>query len=368
MVMLLSYDKTVKVRRRTKSLMHNQSGVVAIFSVLIIMSILSVLVIGFTTITRRAQRSTLDNQLSTQAFYAAESGINDAVRALALNPSLTKSDCELGGPAGAFNYTFNTSLNVGYSCVLIDSVVDNQLFDNVSVIGTDRPVMTLVKCESCINFNTLVFEWDSASSPLGAIPNVSTTFSPPFTSASDWGSQVGVLRVDVVSGSTDFERGSLVGGSYVFMLYPNTSGTALSVQSTTAEKGSVGYGDCSATTVGFRCTATVTLAGALSDDYILRMQSYYNPTRVRLSIRDSAGNPLRQREGQAIVDVTGRAVDVFRRVQVRVPISGLDSYNSGIHAPFSILSGDTLCKRLEIIGSATSVVPSAPSQSCEITE
>ena len=42
------------------------------------MIVMSLIVLGFAQISRRNQRESLDRQLSTQAFYAAESGVNDA--------------------------------------------------------------------------------------------------------------------------------------------------------------------------------------------------------------------------------------------------------------------------------------------------
>ena len=42
--------------------------------------IISLIVLGFAQLARRNQRQTLDSQLSTQTYYAAESGVNAALR------------------------------------------------------------------------------------------------------------------------------------------------------------------------------------------------------------------------------------------------------------------------------------------------
>jgi len=62
----------------TESLQRNQSGMVSIMVTMILMIVMSLIVVGFAQVSRRNQRVALDRQLSTQAFYAAESGVNDA--------------------------------------------------------------------------------------------------------------------------------------------------------------------------------------------------------------------------------------------------------------------------------------------------
>jgi Tfp pilus assembly protein PilX len=54
-----------------------QAGMVSIMVTMILMVVLSLIVIGFAQIARRNSRQSLDRQLSTSAFYAAEAGVND---------------------------------------------------------------------------------------------------------------------------------------------------------------------------------------------------------------------------------------------------------------------------------------------------
>ncbi|HSX32249.1 MAG TPA: pilus assembly PilX N-terminal domain-containing protein, partial [Candidatus Saccharimonadales bacterium] len=59
-----------------------ESGMVAIMVTIILMIVISLIVLGFAQIARRNQRQSLDRQLSTQAFYAAETGVNDASKVI----------------------------------------------------------------------------------------------------------------------------------------------------------------------------------------------------------------------------------------------------------------------------------------------
>src|SRR5258708_5693843 len=55
-----------------------QQGIVSIIVTIILMLVLTLIVLSFAKVSRREERNALDRQLSTQAFYAAESGINDS--------------------------------------------------------------------------------------------------------------------------------------------------------------------------------------------------------------------------------------------------------------------------------------------------
>lgn len=56
----------------------NQSGFVAFFVSIMVMTIFGILILSFSEISNREGTSALDRNLSTSALYAAESGINDA--------------------------------------------------------------------------------------------------------------------------------------------------------------------------------------------------------------------------------------------------------------------------------------------------
>ena len=59
-----------------------ERGVVSIMVSIVLMAVMTLIVLGFSEIARRDQRQTLDRQLSNQAFYAAEIGVNDAQQAI----------------------------------------------------------------------------------------------------------------------------------------------------------------------------------------------------------------------------------------------------------------------------------------------
>src|SRR5690606_3372539 len=114
----------------------NQHGFVSITVTLIIMAILTLVVLGFAALMRREQRQALDRQLSTTAFYAAESGVNDAIDSLIKDPDQEDiTTCESPEPIRGYQHILDDQELVKYTCVLTDSAPDSL---EKSYVGDDK--------------------------------------------------------------------------------------------------------------------------------------------------------------------------------------------------------------------------------------
>ena len=345
MILIMSNNKFSHKSKSLAAKSSRSDGFVSIFVVLLIMMVLVLVTTGFSNVTRRAQRRTLDNQLSTQAFYAAESGINDAIARLnsgtasGLTP---KTDCQSSEPT-FFDYTIDTTLNVGYSCVLINPKPPLLSFSNVPVSGYGAPIVLPFEPEGGFNGNFDI-TWSSASG-VGAIPTSST---PVFENVVDWGTKLGLVRVDIVPVSATLGRSDVATGTYSFILYPSSAGTSTvaSISSGTANQGQTAMIQCGA--IATECTANIRLidpkATATTSKYFIRLQSFYNATSIKVeNVENSSGVKTVFANGQAIIDVTGQASDVYRRVQVFVPIDKQGA-RSAYNPSYALETADSLCK------------------------
>ncbi len=333
----------IAVTRKHLGINSNQEGMVAIFSVLIIMAVLTLVTISFSNITRQAQKRTLDEHLNTQAFYAAESGINVASKLIGERGYSGKKESCTSNELPGFTYDIDTTRNIGISCLLINASAPDLEYGSVPVMGINEPITTVVASASGHPVSSLRFEWDSSVSrdPIGNRSNAD------FLDAAAWGSNVGMLKVDLVPVNiAPSQRDALINSSFTFFLYPTTSSSGRTVM--TATPGLPGQGVTMVTRCNgsgeYRCVGQVNLSPA-SSGYYLRMQSYYNPVRVRATALDGSGNTIDLRDGQIIIDVTGRANDVYRRVQVRLPAKSDAAYRTGFHDVFAIFSGSSICKQ-----------------------
>lgn len=322
-------------------------GFVAIFSVLVIMGILTLLTIGFSNITRQAQKRALDDHLSNQAFYAAESGVNIAK---AGDLTVDKTDC---APPSVGDYDIDAAQNISVSCLLVDSTVKDILDSGVPDIGNGDPVVREVYATDPIV--TMKVEWDSVNKTDPIIDlGTSTTDSPRLLPNSEWKDStgkngVGVLRVDLVPVGEAYNRSSSVTGGYTFYLYPsmNVASSQATLSRGSGDQGTVLVGQCNSGvgSEGHRCNSNITFNPGPEQNFFLRLSSYYNPVGTRITGVDTNNDPVEFERTQAVIDSTGKANDIYRRIQVRVPI---DPIVNNPHVPFAVFGGNEICKLLTI--------------------
>ncbi|HET8709654.1 MAG TPA: PilX N-terminal domain-containing pilus assembly protein, partial [Candidatus Saccharimonadales bacterium] len=205
-----------------------ESGMVAIMVTLILMVVISLLVLGFAQISRHEQGNTLDRHLSAQAFYAAESGINDAASAIRQKLSVgdtvpAKAKCNDFADYPTLNTASKLASDVKYSCVLINPA---PLQLNYSV-GADAVVVPLIS-GSGQPFQTVTVSWTPITEagggfpadPLGGCPSAAGALYP-VAGAGAWTCKYPMLRAEMVR-TTSLSRSSLLAGNRVNFLEPTT--------------------------------------------------------------------------------------------------------------------------------------------------
>lgn len=332
--------------KRRPHLRQDQRGLASILVTLILMLIISLIVVGFARLARREQRQTLDDQLSTQAFYAAESGINDAVQALKSNPALGGNYTGCGdfgsaafGAGAAAKSTLDSGTGVKYTCLLVNMAPDNLKYNPVN---TDNSTIVSITPQSGQLVNSVTIGWQDPDPANKTFCTGTDQFKPQaYTPASQqWPCPTGVLRADVLPGSAVGNRATLNSASKTVFLFPSSSADSFNYD--TDGSGEVVTGNCDATHTPTYCSATISFGTNQSQVY-LRLRSIYRSTSVNITATKSTGGAATLTGTQAIVDATGQARDVLRRIQVRVPIGG-----QGTIPEYAIQSGDSICKRLLI--------------------
>jgi Tfp pilus assembly protein PilX len=318
----------------------NQQGMVSITVTMILMIVMSLIVIGFAQVSRRNQRESLDRQLSTQAFYAAESGINDTRKLITTAAGNgqevpVKDSCSSNGNGFYQTLLNNSSLNdaakVAYTCVLVNPAPKILEYSSVNANGTIIPVIS----GSGANFSTIKLTWKSKVNTNNPANNCPTTVTNVFSSTTDWNCGYGVMRLDLVPVSGTLNPGTLQDTTSTVFAVPFRSGGA----STTAYA-------AGGRVMGVTCTnasCSLTITGLTGAEYYLRALSTYQDVALEVSGTTNAGTSATLSGAQAIIDVTGRAQDVLRRIQVHLPLNGYGSKNQ--LPDNAIESTDSLCKR-----------------------
>ena len=341
-----------------KTTLHrDEKGFAALVIAMTLVIVLSLLTVGFAQIIRNESRQALNRQLSSQAYYAAEAGINDAVRAINVGGySKHKTTCgPITAPAtSADKYLMdnivNAAANSKWTCLLIDSAptsVDYGSIDTVTptvftVTGVDAATATIP-----VKINSITVAWQDADSTLTTFRSTSGVANNAFPPIGLWGRAPGVLRL-AVTPFTTINRSSLVKDTFVAFLYPKDAAPGL-LGSTTytndqTQSGPIVDGKCNtsnATTYARYCVVKISFpAGStsLATKFLFNLRSIYTSTNAHITANDGHARLV---GAQTVIDSTGQSQDVLKRIQVRIPTN-----DSQLYPGFGLDSLTGICKTL----------------------
>lgn len=361
------------------SLKQNESGLVSLVVTMIIMIVLSLIVVGFAQLARREQRIALDHQLSEQAVYAAESGINDAKRIIYDTTSVNKKYNLAGGfgnkdTCGTDAYltsnTLSSTSNVSWSCLLIDQSLQDLKYGNIqtenSTVVPINAVIPGTDPEVAAPISRIVISWQIKEKTPSASVGPSSTSFPNLPVATGWGSdRTGILRVDVLDPAIGtpnaFQRNALTQSLFTSFFYPSNSGgtTTYAPNSTTAAQGELRQANCSGAAAPYQCQMTINFP-ATSSHYYLRLRSIYNPSQVSITAFGVAGS-VELKGAQVEIDSTGRAADVLKRIKVRAKAP--DNASANLFPEYALDISGGICKLLVVApgaGNSSDLCPTTP--------
>lgn len=343
----------------SKKLINREEGLVAITTTLVIMIIMTLIITSFALVVGREQRQSLDRQLSTQAFYAAESGVQDAINALragAISNNIDRCtdlgsfEDALGGAGIEYDNNVSSSSeidNVSYSCVLINRTPGELKYDVLD--PTKGTYLIAVKSTDGSPINNIRFSWQNTVEA-GNVDEFEANGAVTFPQ--DQTLKTGMPRVTIIPGQ--FDQNSIKNDTRSLFMYPSAGSGGDPADynlSDPANNGGIVSGNCNTSKPSdapFNCNVDVTPVG-VSNVYFLAIKPLYRP--ITLQIDPFVGETNRTIEGaQAIVDVTGKAEDVLRRIQVRVPYSSpIVPSTLGSLLPMSgIETTNSICKQFEV--------------------
>jgi Tfp pilus assembly protein PilX len=329
----------------------SQQGMVSILVTMIMMLVITLIIIGLSQITRSNQREQLDQQLSTQAYYAAESGLNQAAEFFAANPTQalnTNGNCTqfitssspsgLGLTLGTGNVLDNAS-NTRYTCLMVNSTPTTL---QKAPLTEDSNTVWRVKDAGGANFTELKFRW-SANGKSRFTGASNTCSNTNFPTSGNWNCAFGILRVDLVPTGGTVASSVLEGNATGVALYlvPTFSASGVASVAASGDRAQAVNVKCvSATNL---CDLKMTIAGGSSEYYMRLTMLYQSADSVQLAGTDASG-AAKFSGGQAVIDVTGKAQDELRRVQARIPLT----QSTGPLPAFGLQTTDTLCKQYNV--------------------
>lgn len=345
--------------RGKQTLQNSQQGMAAIIIVMVLMFVISVIVLGFAQIVRREQRNALDNQLATQAYYAAESGLNLAqqkVKAKLAEGLTEQNNCTDESTSG-YGITSSDLLigqNAEITCVLIDPELDTLEYQKIDM----NAVPILVKATSG-TISDIFVSWELSKEGLQSVAGCvgGDDLVPDSTSRP---CEQPILRLDFVPVRGDLDATSAPGRQFTTFLSPRSGTPPTGVNYTAGSVSSIPNVSCRVAKSADSprtCTARISTLADQQQAYALRIMSIYGQSNVTVFARSGA-SPVKLIEGQVLIDVTARAADVLKRLQARMPVSGSENVPD-----FAVTAGGGVCKRYQISGGVPSIDGQSPTSS-----
>jgi Tfp pilus assembly protein PilX len=388
------------------SMKNNQSGFASIIIAMVLILVLSLMTVGFAQLMQREQRSALDKQLSSQAYYAAESGINDAMAAINKGFDTSKTTCAPYNSPGspntssldgasqnpASNYLTNnlvgTNTAAKYTCLLINTTprfirgsldvgLSPQVYEISAVdsSGNPQPINVLNISWQATTGDDQFFGGTNASCDAGANPKL-----PP--AGSTYAGDTGVIEAEVIpNNNSSVSRQSLIDDAMTFYLCPtsnkdynaaNPAGTyAPALFNPLINNGfNTGYmlgGSCQSPSPGgngtqpYYCKSSIDfgLPNSYPDSIFVILRSLYVDSSFNLTV-DSGSNtsPSDIANSVVLIDSTGQAQDTLRRIQVEAPLQA--SYP----VPGGSLGLNSICKQVEAAPTPSSSTTPGGASAC----
>lgn len=342
--------------RKINNLKHDQAGFASIVITLILILVLALLTVGFAQLVRREQQNALDKQLASQAYYAAESGVNDITQAIqtAINDPAAKPDLNdlspksatgpgkldpnqcLESQTGSDPHLANLPSNsidpthgVSYSCVLLN--LEPPVLTKTPVSANTAWTTTFSTNGGGI-LDSLTINWSS-------LRNKPARVSSGFTPLAAWNSPA-VLQVSITP-LKNTDRQSMIDNTFTAYLYPMcTGGNVTYVQ----KKVTIANASCSSGTYSVTINGLFvpSISDAAGEPFAINILDYYDDSSISISnATANNGKQLDFTNAQALVDVTGQAKNVLKRIRVHVPL------NKQGPTPNSTVEAQNICKRFD---------------------
>ena len=320
-----------------RSIVKSEKGYASFVITLVTMIVVSLIVVAFAADSRLEQKNSLANNLSTQAYYAAESGINDANAIIQDEishgvpiQSTTSGQCNSTSSTSYVvnnsNYLLGSNGQIQYDCLIVNTSPNSLIYQDLNP-GISW-VFALSNANTSDNISSITISWynPDAEGTFTGCPNVNLPSSATFpklnaTSGEDLSPSncgAGVLQLDMVADSSLTTNAFSSGDTAYLEPVQNSGNAVMATGSISQDK--VYPVKCGSNGGLYACTQTINIQPSLPPDsiYYIRLQSYYQQAYVYITAHDARGNQLNLVDAQISIDSTGEAGGQIKRLEERV--------------------------------------------------
>lgn len=380
-----------------KNIQSRQSGGVSLFVVIFAAILFSVIALSFVAIMNQEQKRSANQEISQSAYDSAMSGVEDAKR-LIINcynnkdsqacQALEDEQCTSvaqGGIAGnptdrdEIKIKGNSSdtkrdgsdLNQAYTCVKVLQAVPDFLG---STSGHDGAITIPLSGDRDVAYVNIEWQKERSTSTeaIGFNGSCDSASASQLCTKAQWGDMPAMLRARFIiptssSPENSFRLSDLnsAQADTSYFLRPTSApnvptvapGTS-AIEATTKSAGNVAAPASCVLANEYKCTIKIRMPRTIpakSKFSVLRLKTLYRGADLRVTMYDSSDNLVNFYGVQTVIDSTGRAGDIFRRIEARLMPRTKTDATIPDHA---IDIDGSLCKSFAVIDDVSDGFPS----------
>jgi len=334
--------------KKTTTTKTHPTGATSLLVVTAIALVFIAITIGLTALSVREARQALDTDLSNRALAAAESSARDAAQWIADNPTAQYPNCDSNNLSGVQNVPPGELS--GLIKPAISSTSDNatEIVCRTVTVNTTQVTQQIKKDDSSqiytfqpTNNGVNLFRLQWGKTGQNPLPASYQPYALPDASS------VGAVEVTAVywpkTGTNTYTTDpSTALGSKTVLIMPTDppkdfAPTPISISSTCNNPGSV-----------YVCRADIDLTQLVPDplnsNIVIQLKSRYKDADIRAEFFNGlfSNSPIEVQQSRAVIDVTAKVGNLYRRIQAEKPI-GNNSFIVDV-----INSNASICKNMTV--------------------
>ena len=312
---------------------NKRHGAASILVTIILSIVVIGMIAGITLLSNQESRQASNTDQSNRALNGAQSTVQELAQKVAADPNYEMPACNsTGGSPSPGESPIPNTQDVAVTCATVVTSGSEMNGD----IGADKTVQ--VDLSRIVNgagpVKTVNIDWESR----GDGNNDFTINDPLYPMTALYGNKVpATLEINKIAYGNIANPGAFNASDFVNGSLPMDTEVISPRAPLCKAAADPDYPN-------YFCRYSVNLSGYGSKSVVLRITARYKPTSYTMHFIGAGGNKVSVRFPHAIIDVTARSGQTYRRVQAQKPIK----YTTFDFVSNVLYSGKNLCKTLQV--------------------
>lgn len=324
--------------RSMQNLAKKRPGITSLLVVVGLALLLVGIISGVTVLSVREQRQATDTDQSNRAVQAAEASAREAAQALLSDPNIERGNCSNTAGTLPEKYT-PTNQPAGSDLQVVCRTIKSQADTIEGQLNTDGATEFLLNID---NVQTINLRWLKRTAT--STVSIGNLYPAKSGYPANAASAMEITFFSWPKNLAGFGTEGIATKTYILVPGANNVNVTADAPAPQTNPGTV----CNTAFVDYQCAATLNVQNLTGFDpttyqYAVRVTARYKGTDFNARFFKNTGQPANVRSSKAIIDVTARSGNLYRRIVAEKPIGELGFVNSVLG------SATNICKNLAIV-------------------